>query len=313
MTLKKIVISTLLVIIGVPVASVAILIACINVWDRTNGSIVSSGIKREFLLHVPPNYDHAKPVPLVISLHGAATWPMQQRNVSGWDRLADSLGFIVVYPSGMHEGPRIWHVENGRGLTVDVRFVTDLIDTLASRYNIDRSRIYANGLSNGGGMSFVLSCTMSDRIAAVGMVSAAQTLPWDWCTDHRPVPMIMFHGTADPIVPYEGGLGTSAFAPTRFDPNAKPFPSVPQWAANWAKRNGCTGPPTKSFSAYVVRRDWIHCTADAPVVFYTILRAGHQWPGGKPMPEWMVGPATNALDATSLMWTFFQSHPLRKQ
>ena len=81
----------------------------------------------------------------------------------------------------------------------DVRFISELIDKLEAAYNIDPARIYANGFSNGGGMAFVLSCTLSDRIAAVGMVGAAQTLPWSWCTDHRPVPMIAFHGTADPI------------------------------------------------------------------------------------------------------------------
>src|SRR5947209_15439212 len=91
------------------------------------------------------------------------------------------------------------------GLMRDVRFISELIDTLRAAYNIDPTRIYANGLSIGGGMAFVLSCTLSDRIAAVGMVAAAQSLPSSWCTDHRPVPMIAFHGTADPIVPYQGG------------------------------------------------------------------------------------------------------------
>ena len=108
-------------------------------------------------------------------------------------------------PVGNRErGPRVWHVGAGPGLMRDVRFISELIDTLEAAYNIDPTRIYANGLSNGGGMAFALSCTLSHRIAAVGMVAAAQTLPWSWCTDHRPVPMIAFHGTADPMIPYEG-------------------------------------------------------------------------------------------------------------
>ena len=72
-----------------------------------------------------------------------------------------------------------------------------LIDALQARYNIDPRRVYADGLSNGGGMAFVLSCTLSDRIAAVGLVGSAQLLPWEWCQDERPVPMVNFHGTAD--------------------------------------------------------------------------------------------------------------------
>src|SRR3989441_9162326 len=109
-------------------------------------------------------------------------------NVSRWNRLGDSQGFIVVYPAGSGV-PKIWHVDRGAGLMRDVRFISALIDTLEAAYNIDPTRIYANGLSIGGGMAFVLSCTLSDRIAAVGMVAAAQSLPSSWCTDHRPVPI----------------------------------------------------------------------------------------------------------------------------
>src|SRR5574341_1579817 len=84
---------------------------------------------------------------------------------------------------------------------MDVQFIADLIDTLAARYNIDRPRVYANGLSNGGGMAFAISCTLSDRIAAVGVVAPALFMRWSDCTDQRPVPMIAFHGTADRQVP----------------------------------------------------------------------------------------------------------------
>src|SRR5205807_1426075 len=79
-------------------------------------------------------------------------------------------------------GPRVWRV--GSDFAKDVRFISEMIDKLEAAYNIDPARIYANGFSNGGGMAFVLSCTMSDRIAAVGMVGTAQTLPWSWCTEY---------------------------------------------------------------------------------------------------------------------------------
>src|SRR2546429_6037060 len=88
--------------------------------------------------------------------------------------------------------------------------------------------IYANGLSNGGGMSFQLSCTLSDRIAAVGMVGAALLLPFSWCTDQRPVPMIAFHGTADAAAPYKGGFSC-------VDP--QPFQCVRAFTASWARHH----------------------------------------------------------------------------
>jgi polyhydroxybutyrate depolymerase len=310
MSARKIVIGALLAVVGLPVVLVVVIAASIHVLDRINGTIVSSGQKREYLLYVPSSYDRTKPTPLVISMHGAAVWPALQMNTSRWNRLADEQGFIVVYPSGS-DTPRIWHVGRGAGLMRDVRFISALIDTLEAAYNIDPTRIYADGLSNGGGMAFVLSCTLSDRIAAVGMVAAAQTLPWSWCTDQRPVPMIAFHGTADPIVPYNGGLPTGLLAPTRFDKSAQPFPGVPAWAANWARRNRCGTSPVDSMVAPdVTRREYTNCADDAAVVLYTVRGAGHQWPGGKPMPKWMVGPASNSIDATSRLWAFYRAHRL---
>src|SRR2546426_8481903 len=224
MKTRKIVIGAVVVLIGLPVVLVLIAAAWIYVLDRTNGAIVSSGQKREYLLYVPSSYDRAKLTPLVISMHGAAEWPAQQMNLSRWNRLAETQGFIVVYPSGS-DVPKIWHVERSAGLMQDVRFISELIDTLEAAYNIDPTRIYADGVSNGGGMAFVLSCALSDRIAAVGMVAAARSLPWSWCTDHRAVPMITFHGTADPIAPYNGGRAA------RSPPH--PVSSGPTWAATW--------------------------------------------------------------------------------
>jgi polyhydroxybutyrate depolymerase len=120
-------------------------------------------------------------------------------NVSQWNKAADAHGFIVVYPAGEGGGPKTWLMRGRRtpSRMPDVIFISELIDKLGASYNIDPTRIYANGLSNGGGMAFALSCTLSDRIAAIGAVAAAETLPWSWCMDLRPVPMIAFHGTAD--------------------------------------------------------------------------------------------------------------------
>lgn len=117
-----------------------------------------------------------------------------------------------------------------------VRFISDLIDKLEAEYNIDPTRIYADGISNGGGMAFALSCRLSDRIAAVGAVAAAQTLPWNECGDPKPVPTVAFHGTADPFAPYQGGKSRDPF-------NQVMFPAIPDWTARVARRNQCKGDP----------------------------------------------------------------------
>jgi polyhydroxybutyrate depolymerase len=292
-------------ILSLPLVLTAIEAASFRAHNRNNGSLLSSGVRREYLLYVPRRYDRSRPAPLVISMHGAGGWPVQQMEITEWNRLADEQGCIVVYPSGLGgAGPRVWSVGTGPGLMRDVRFIADLIDKLEADYNIDRDRIYANGFSNGGGMTFVLSCTMSDRIAAVGMVGAAQTLPWSWCKERRAVPMIDFHGTADTFAFYDGGQ--SWVAP-------RPFPSVTVWTTNWAHRNRCAPAAVEtSVAPDVTRREYVRCADDASVVLYTIRGGGHTWPGGLRLPEWFVGRTSASIDATGVMWEFFRAHPLRR-
>ena len=318
MNTRKIIIRAVLLIIGLPV--VLVLLAGVSYYalmssyarNRINGTIVSSGQKREYLLYVPRSYDRSKSTSLVISLHPAALWPAITMEASGWNKLAEAQGFIVVYPSGTTLSGsgtgvlpfRVWMMEPDTVLNADVRFISELIDTLEATYNIDPTRIYANGLSNGGGMVFGLSCMLSNRIAAVGAVAAAQVRSFSWCKDSTPVPMIAFHGAADPFVPFNG-------APPGWL-NPRPFPNVGTWAANWARRNRCAEKPVESAVAPdVTRREYTNCANSAAVVLYIIKGGGHAWPGGnKPLPAWMVGRTSRSIDATSLMWAFFSEHTL---
>ncbi len=268
------------------------------------GEYVVSGQDREYLLYVPKTYDRTRPSPLIISLHPAMSWPHSQMNVSQWNPVADENGFIVVYPAGSGFGPKVWLMEGRRtpARMPDVLFISALIDKLEASYNIDPTRVYADGFSNGGGMAFALSCVLSSRIAAVGMVSAARSLDWNWYAGNRPVPMIAFHGTGDRVVPYEGGR-------TPVGPDV--FPSVPEFTAAWARLNGCSTNPMESvLSADVTRLQYTDASGDARVVLYTLAGGGHQWPGGKPLPEFLVGPYCRSINATRLMWDFFREHPL---
>jgi polyhydroxybutyrate depolymerase len=170
-----------------------------------------------------------------------------------------------------------------------------LVATLPVTVDLDVAR---NGLSNGGGMSFVLSCALADRIAAVGTVAAAHMLPFAWCADERPMPLINFHGTDDRVVPYEGG--ETWVAPVV-------FPDVEAWTARWADRNGCGPAAVESrVAADVTRREWVGCADGASVVLYTVQGGGHTWPGGEPLPEWFLGATSESVDATALMWEFFR-------
>lgn len=288
------------IVIGLPVALILTVVAWVSISDKTNGTIVSSGQTRRYLLYVPKTYDPSKSTPLVISLHLAA-WPAAQMEISGWNELADEHGFIVVYPAGS-DVPKVWHVGQGAGPKRDVRFISDLIDALEKAYNIDPTRIYADGMSIGGGLAFELSCSLSDRIAAVGAVAAVQAfLSVDECGDSRPVPLIAFHGTADRAAPYQGG--SSWVAPVL-------FPNIQDWTTRVARRNHCKGDPSGTrITANVRRLAYTNCAENADVVLYSVEGGGHTWPGGKDLPKWLVGPTTHEVNATRLMWQFFVQHP----
>ena len=128
------VLGAVMALLGLPVLVALLEAVSFNVANRSNGAMVSSGEKREYLLHVPKSYDHARKTPLVISMHGGGMWGAAQREVSQWNRVADEHGFIVVYPSGI--GPlarhRAWRATGGAGSRKDVRFISDLIDTLTT-------------------------------------------------------------------------------------------------------------------------------------------------------------------------------------
>ena len=270
--------------------------------NAPNGTLVSSGILREYLVYVPKTYDSTRRTPLVISLHGAGLWGAGQRDISGWNAIADSAGFIVVYPSGAKPGVRVWRSMSPSGMQLDVRFIADLIDTLQARYNIDSTRVFANGLSNGGGMSWALACTLPRRIAAVGLVGAALFLPFDWCPDSAVVPAVVFHGTDDRQARYRGGTSWVA---------RNPFQHIPSFVAHWARHNGCAAVPRESrLTSDVTRREYVQCARGAGVVFYTIEGGGHTWPGGPPViPEWFSQRTTRSINASRIMWEFFQAHP----
>lgn len=291
----------LVILLGIVFLPISLfLLGYLLVIRTANGSILSGGEKRDFLLYVPESYDPHTPTPLVISIHGFAEWPAHQQRMTHWNELADQYGFIVVYPSG-RQVPKRWRTDSSRDLS-DAQFIADLIDHLQAEYSIDPGRIYANGLSNGGGMSYFLACTLSDRIAAFGGVAGAYLLPTEECQRVRPVPAILFHGTADPVVPFEGGPSRS------FD---IPFPVVNDWVRDLAKRNGCDLNPT----ALPVQGEasGLHYPGGeqgADVVYYIIDGGGHTWPGGDSLPKWITGHTTQDIDATRLMWEFFQQHPL---
>jgi len=256
------------------------------------GEITSSGISRHYILHVPTSYQPGTPAPLVLNFHGYGSNPHQVEVVTGMSTKADEATFLVVYPEGIDKGWRAGISPEGER---DIQFVRDLIAAIQSQYSVDSKRIYATGISNGGGMANRLGCNLADVIAAIAPVSGAYD-SWSQCKPSRPVSVLAFHGLADNIIPYNGTHMRSM------------LPPIYTWAGSWAEWNGCNKMPSETTPITDVTVDtWPGCGDNAEVVLYTIANHGHSWPGSKVMPR---NITSQAVDATDLMWEFFQKHPM---
>jgi len=262
------------------------------VAGTSEGTLPSGGATRHYLLHIPPSYKAGVAVPLVINFHGFSSNSRQEEVLTGMSAKADQEGFIVVYPDGLDA---TWYPGHGANGEADLRFIRDLIAWIENNYSIDPKRIYATGISNGGGMANRVGCDMADVIAAIAPDSGAYNF-WQDCSPSRPVPVLAFHGLDDHIVPYEGGT-----------PEAM-LPPIEKWAASWAARNGCADSPDISTAIKTVTvRTWTNCREDAEVILYSLANHGHSWPGSSVMPAAITSHAVNATD---VMWDFFVKHPM---
>jgi len=217
----------------------------------------------------------------------------QQSVYSGFDPLADAHGFVVASPNGVDAATRQW-----RYFSVDDEsFAIALVRELARRACVDEAHAYATGISSGGGMTATLACQASDTFAAFGPVAADVYIP-QLCAEAERRPIIIFHGTADPVVPYDGGhIGR---------PSGFPIAPAEETAAAWAKHNGCSAGPTQTrLGSQVVRLRWKGCKE--PVVMYRIEGGGHTWPGAK-IEVSALGPTTHQVEAAAQMWKFFSSN-----
>lgn len=268
-------------------------------------SVQSGGRKRTSLLHVPEKYDATKGTMLVLSFHGFMSAGWQQALLTRMSQESDQRGFIVAYPEGVAAS---WNAGACCGTAWsdsvdDVKFVRDLLDLVEEKWCIDKKRIFATGMSNGGFFSHRLACDASDRIAAVAPVAGVLGIEPNACNPYRPVPILDFHGTADGMVPYGGGtplvpqLGVGLV-----------FRSVAETMEHWRKKNGCSG-FEKQFYANgdATCVSWPDCQAGVGTAHCKIDGGGHTWPGGLAIPA---GKTSTDISATTTMLDFFEAHPM---
>jgi|GEM_PF-224400 len=283
-------------------------------------TITVDGLEREYLLYVPAAYDGSEAWPLVFNLHGAGSNAGEQAFLSVMQPVADTAHFLIAYPDGLLnlEGTTGWNVFSSPELQDDVKFISELIDDIASGYQVDLARVYTSGLSNGAGMSLTLGDKLSDRIAAVAAVAHPARLPgfddFPILDPGRPLPILSIHGTADLVVPFEGGQSAIPFIEVT-------FPDSRESIQYWVDYNNCGGEPeitefpdinTADNSTVTLER-YANCDAGTEIAFYVIDNGGHTWPGGAPVPPGLeiLGNVNRDISASSEIWNFFNRFNLQ--
>ena len=255
--------------------------------------VTVDGLERSYLLHVPPGSDSLGLVPVVFVYHGYSSYPSSTQTMTGFNDIADSAGFLVVYPEGTGTGSSNLSWDAGRCCRSEAMpkvdetaFVRQILADLGTITDIDMKRIYATGFSNGAMLTYRLACEMSDTFAAIAPVSGV--LVYSPCQPQQPVSVIHIHGLDDTAVPYAGG-STSI-------PGG--FPPVEDSITTWVQLDGCSGSAQVEQQQNVITHTvYASCQAGTAVEMYTIKYLGHAW------------PSVYVLPASQVIWDFFATHP----
>jgi polyhydroxybutyrate depolymerase len=264
------------------------------------------------------------PAPLVLVLHGNTQQGEDMRTRTSWPDVARREGLVAVFPDGLN---RAWGDLRGDGGRVarsppkgtdDVAFLTALVAKFVRDGVADPRRIYVTGVSNGGHMTLTLACTHAELFAAAASVIANFTETMlAACKPPRPIPMLMMNGTADPLIAYNGGRGTSRYA-------VPDVVSTENTIAFWRNINGCAAgdrrplklPDKDKNDSSTVTRIESDCPDGRDVVLYRVDGGGHRMPGSFPDARFVrvvdafLGPQNHDIDGAETIWAFFKSHTL---
>lgn len=256
-------------------------------------TFTSGGVERAYRLGIPADYDPDVPTPLILNLHGSGSNAAQASTYGDVPRQAAAAGMITVAAEAIGG---IWGLGDG----ADTDFLTALLDDVEGRYCIDLDHVHGVGNSLGAAKTAFFACTAGDRFASLALVTVEV-----FANGCKPMPVVAFHGTADPVVAYGEGGGSVDAGNT---PN-QAVPGTLSNIANWAENGGCDPEPVEEMIGDdVEHRTYEGCDEGVGVELYTILGGGHTWPGSAidiGPPEW----TTDTISATELMLTWFADHP----
>ena len=207
---------------------------CTSINFRGEQTVAVDSISREYFLYVPQSYD-CEQAPLVINFHGfGGNVDDFRQSIGDLESIADTSNFILAYPQGIErsKGAPEWDPGDNDSQSIldnDLVFVDNLILDISEKLNINQSKVYAAGYSNGGMMAYGLACQRSDTIAAIGVMSGVM-LEDNNCNEGGITPVIHFHGTEDFVLPYLGGSD---------------FAAVTEVIDFWVDRNGLDSNPVE--------------------------------------------------------------------
>jgi polyhydroxybutyrate depolymerase len=289
--------AALAVLAGLATAAALVLTGCGAVRDDRGPSdaetrtITVDGIERDYRIYLPA--DLADDPALVVMMHGGVGSAHQAERAYGWNDQADAAGFIVAYPDGSN---RTWNAGDCCGGAAregvdDVAFLTVVVEELQAEFGIASDRTFATGMSNGAMMTYRLACE-TDLFAAIAPVAGTIVMP---CDDPAPTSVLHIHGLEDSQVRMDGGPGDGIG-----DVDGMPITeAIDLWRAVDACGDAVVTeepPVTTSTST---------CGAFT-VTLVTVADAGHQWPGSVAR-EGAADQPSDALDATALIWEFFDA------
>ncbi|MDW3649385.1 MAG: T9SS type A sorting domain-containing protein [Bacteroidia bacterium] len=267
-----------------------------------NQGLRHNGINRTYILYIPASYSDQEAVPLLFNFHGYTSNANAQMVYGDFRSISDTAGFIIVHPQGTldAEGKTHFNVGWGGSNTDDVGFTDLLLDSLLANYNIDESRVYSTGMSNGGYMSYYLACQLGDRIAAVASVTGSMTpLQYNGCSPTHPTPVLQIHGTQDNVVPINGANWTR---------------SIDDVIQYWVTHNNCDETPEISALPNTNATDQstvehiVYKNGDNGVQteYFKVTGGRHTWPGSA-----IPSTGTNYdIDASEEVWKFFSRYDI---
>ncbi|GAA4569693.1 alpha/beta hydrolase family esterase [Planotetraspora kaengkrachanensis] len=276
--------------------------------------VTVDGRRLDYLLSMPAGFTNTTPAPVVLDFHGLGSNAAQENAYTRLSIAGPNLGYVVVTPETA-SGLAGWIIPGFGGVRpgdqdVEVKAAAALLDHLEATLCVDRTREFAAGMSNGAGMAAALVCGLNGRLAAVAPVSGITIAKP--CARPTPTTIITFHGTADRVVPFEGG---QVGLPGRIGGVEVPawlrearLPSFETTVDRWAESMDC-GPGTRSEPAGDVVLRTFRCAGGSTVEAYVVEGGGHTWPGGIPLAR--LGK-TARLDATGLILQAFTRYPARR-